>query len=119
MAPRRNQDDHFDVNGDTAKRFSSPFRRITAPDTHHVTRFDTSLQAPAQMQVLEPKDVIRLLRSEVDRAGGQAAWAKEACVHRMIVNRVLKGQKSPSRKIIKALKLRTVFVREGKLPRSE
>jgi hypothetical protein len=35
------------------------------------------------MSFLDLKDVIRLLRSEVERAGGQAAWAKKTgCVYR-------------------------------------
>ncbi|HLH94924.1 MAG TPA: hypothetical protein VKW08_07385 [Xanthobacteraceae bacterium] len=64
------------------------------------------------MKVLEPQDVIALLRSEVHRAGGQAAWASKAGVSRIIVNKILNGHGLPTKKIIKALKLRTVFVRE-------
>jgi hypothetical protein len=68
-----------------------------------------------QMQplVLELRDVVHLLRAEVDRAGGQTAWAKRAQVHRTIVNRVLKGRKLPNKKIIRALRLRAVFVPEA------
>jgi DNA-binding phage protein len=64
-----------------------------------------------QMRILDVDDVIRLLRSEVNRAGGQAAWAKETGVDRVIVNRILNGQRLPTKKIISALKLRMVFVR--------
>ena len=63
------------------------------------------------MHIFELDDVVALLRSEVSRAGGQAAWAKETGVDRVIVNRILNGQRPPTRKIISALKLRMVFVR--------
>lgn len=61
------------------------------------------------MRVFEIDDVIHLLRSEVKRAGGQAAWAKEVGVDRVIV--LLNGKRSPTKNIISALKLRTIFVR--------
>jgi DNA-binding phage protein len=70
------------------------------------------------MRILETKDVVRLLRSEVNRAGGQAAWASKAGLNRIVVNKVLNGKTPPTKKIIKALKLRTVFVAGLDLPRS-
>jgi DNA-binding phage protein len=62
-----------------------------------------------QMRILDLDDVIRLRRSEVSRAGGQAAWAKETGVDRVLVNRILNGQRPPTKKIISALKLRMVL----------
>lgn len=70
------------------------------------------------MKVLEPQDVIALLRAEVNRAGGQAAWAGKAGVSRIIVNKILNGHGLPTKNIIKALKLRTVFVHEQRPVRS-
>jgi DNA-binding phage protein len=70
------------------------------------------------MKIMEAKDVIALLRSEVSRAGGQVAWAKKAGVSRIVVNKILNGHELPTKKIIKALKLRTVFVSESELQRS-
>jgi hypothetical protein len=64
-----------------------------------------------QMRMLDIDDVVCLLRSEVSRAGGQAAWAKATGVNRVLVNRVLNGQRPPTKKMISALELRTVFVR--------
>jgi DNA-binding phage protein len=49
----------------------------------------------------------------VERAGGQAAWAKETGTSRAVVNKVLNGQRPPTKKIIDALNLRVVFVHEG------
>jgi DNA-binding phage protein len=59
----------------------------------------------ADMRVLDDKDVVRLLRSEVERAGGQSAWARREGIDRTLLNRVLNGQEPPTREIIRALKL--------------
>jgi hypothetical protein len=67
---------------------------------------------------MEAKDVVALLRSEVTRAGSQAAWAEKVGVSRIFVNKILNGHELPTKKIIKALKLRTVFVSESELHRS-
>jgi DNA-binding phage protein len=61
------------------------------------------------MKVLETEDVLKLLRSEVARAGGQVAWAKTAGVSRPVLNRILNGRGSPTKKMIKALGLRVVY----------
>ena len=62
------------------------------------------------MRFLELKDVIGLLRSKVERAGGQTAWAEKTGINRTIINRVLNDREPPTKKIIRALKLRMVFV---------
>jgi DNA-binding phage protein len=64
----------------------------------------------AKLRPLELKDVIELLRSEVERAGGQSAFAKKAGVDRARVNRVLRGRLAPTQKIIEALNLRIVYL---------
>jgi DNA-binding phage protein len=71
-----------------------------------------------QMRILDLDDVVHLLRSEVSRAGGQAAWAKATGVNRVLVNRVLSGRRPPTKKMISALELRTVFVRATPPPSS-
>jgi hypothetical protein len=65
---------------------------------------------------LEMEAVISLLRTEVERAGGQAAWAKKAGVHRTIVNSILQGRRPPTKKVVSALNLRTVFVSKLRSP---
>jgi DNA-binding phage protein len=62
------------------------------------------------MRILEPEDVVSLLRAEVQRAGGVSAWSKKNGVHRTIVSKALNNLKPPTKSIIKALKLRMVFV---------
>ena len=71
------------------------------------------------MRILELDDVISLLRSEVERAGGQATWAQKAGVHRVYVNKVLNGHRPPNKAIINALSLRMVFVSRSKSPQSK
>jgi len=63
---------------------------------------------PATAKILEQKDVVRLLREEVERAGGQVAWSKKTGVNRTNLNRILKGERPPSKAILDALKLRVV-----------
>lgn len=66
------------------------------------------------MRILKNQDVVALLRAEIERAGGVAAWARKAGMSRTSVSKVLSGVRQPPRSIIKALKLRTVFVADSK-----
>jgi hypothetical protein len=69
------------------------------------------------MRILEVKDIVPLLRAEVLRAGGVSAWSKRTGVHRTIVSKVLNNSSPPTRSVIKALKLRTVFVVSDDYPK--
>jgi hypothetical protein len=60
------------------------------------------------VRILEEKDIVELLRIEIEKAGSQLAWAKKAGVNRTIANKVLHAAKRPGAKIIRALGLRTV-----------
>ena len=60
------------------------------------------------MRLLDQKDVIRLLRSEVKREGSQNAWAKKYGVAPSAISMVLSGDRPPNEKIVSALKLRRV-----------
>jgi DNA-binding phage protein len=62
------------------------------------------------MRILEVKDIVPLLRAEVQRADGLSAWSKKTGVHRTIVSKVLNHLSQPTKTVIKALKLRKVFV---------
>jgi hypothetical protein len=61
------------------------------------------------MRVLKPKEIVQLLRTEVKTAGSQRAWAKKAGIERPLVNKILRGRKQPTEKIILALGLRRVL----------
>jgi hypothetical protein len=63
-------------------------------------------------QVLELQDVLRLLRSEIKRAGSQRRFAREAGVNISVVSRTLSGQVLPSQKILRGLNLRRVYLPE-------
>ena len=63
-------------------------------------------------QVLELQDVLRLLRSEIERAGSQRRFAREASVNISVVSKTLRGQVLPPQKILRALKLRKVYLPE-------
>jgi hypothetical protein len=60
--------------------------------------------------MLDLKDVMRLLRSEIERAGSQRAFARNAGLNNSVVSRTLTGPVLPSQKILRALKLRTVYL---------
>ena len=62
------------------------------------------------MRILERKDIVQLLRSEVEEAGGQVAWAKKHGLDRTIVNKVMHRARPPTEGIIRALGLRIVVV---------
>ena len=64
------------------------------------------------MRILDNKDVVRLLRSKVERAGGQSSWARRERIDRTLLNRVLNGHKPPSKEIIRALKLCNAYALE-------
>jgi DNA-binding phage protein len=59
---------------------------------------------------LEREDVISLLRAAVEQAGGQAPWARKAGLERSHLNRTLREIKPIGRKVLRALKLRIVYV---------
>jgi hypothetical protein len=62
--------------------------------------------------LLDQKDVVRLLRLEVNRAGSQKKWAKKIGVTQSLISMVLSGDRPPNNKIISALKLRRVVAYE-------
>lgn len=67
--------------------------------------------------MLDDKDVVRLLRSEVEQAGGQSAWARRERIDRALLNRVLCTHTPPTAKIIRALKLCNVYASEMSMHR--
>lgn len=64
-------------------------------------------------RILEHEDVHRLLRDDVERAGGQVAWARKNKMDRSNLNQILQGRRPLNKEIIAALKLRIVYVAES------
>jgi predicted transcriptional regulator len=62
-----------------------------------------------KMHKLDNKDVIRVLRLEVERGGGQSSWARRERIDRTLLSKVLSGRKPPTKEIIRALKLCNVY----------
>jgi hypothetical protein len=63
-----------------------------------------------QEGLLNLNDVVRLLRSEVKRAGSQRAFARKSKVNVGVVSKTLRGIVLPSEKILSALNLRVGVV---------
>jgi hypothetical protein len=68
-------------------------------------------QGIGRISMLDDQDVVRLLRAEVARAGGQSSWARQEGIDRTLLNRVLCGRRQPTEHIVKALKLCNVYAR--------
>jgi DNA-binding phage protein len=63
-------------------------------------------------RVLDLDDVIKLLRSTVEKAGGQSAFARQTGMDRAYLNAVLRGRETPvpgASRIVEALNLRIVY----------
>jgi hypothetical protein len=61
------------------------------------------------MRVLGSNEVMQLLRSEMERAGGPSAYSRKLGVDRATLHRVLNGREGPSKKIIKVLGINVVY----------
>jgi hypothetical protein len=61
--------------------------------------------------LLENGDVKKLLRTEIEMAGGQAAFSRKHRVSRVTLNKIMQGKRT-LKKLIKSLKLRVVCVRK-------
>ena len=66
-------------------------------------------------QILEVRDVKKLLKKAVSAAGGQSAWAREVGIPRSVINLVLQGRRKPTQSIITALGLKIVYIKESPL----
>jgi transcriptional regulator with XRE-family HTH domain len=77
---------------------------------HRLKEHEVLYQALGVQRLLSVNDVIRLLRSEIKRAGSQRAFARKAGVNVSVVSKTLRGMVLPSGKILSALKLRVVYL---------
>jgi hypothetical protein len=64
-------------------------------------------------EILEKRDVQRLLEEAVKSAGGQSAWARKARIERSYVNYELRGKRAPSKSILTALGLKIVYIKKS------
>jgi DNA-binding phage protein len=61
-------------------------------------------------RTLKRNDILRLLRSDIARAGSQTAWAKQAGIDRPMLNKMLRGKEQISKKVLLALNVGMVLV---------
>ncbi|MGN6748424.1 MAG: hypothetical protein ACTHJS_07500 [Xanthobacteraceae bacterium] len=62
--------------------------------------------------ILDDGDVTDLLRAEIENAGGQTAFSRKFGVPRVTLNKILHGKRGLTKRIVKLLKLRVVYVRD-------
>jgi len=67
-------------------------------------------------KILTEKDVVQLLREEVTKVGGQTGWHRKTGISRITINKVLRTRTLPTKKIIKALSLETIYRLRKKAP---
>ena len=58
---------------------------------------------------VEPKDIIALLRAEIQKAGSVTAWANNASIDRAVVSATLHHKRSIPKRLIRALGLRSAL----------
>ena len=63
-------------------------------------------------QWLDDEDVIRLLEVEVERAGGQTAFARLSGLNRNYLNQILGGRRPIAKRVARLLKLRRAYIPE-------
>jgi DNA-binding phage protein len=64
------------------------------------------------MKTLLVPDLLRLLRRDINRVGGQSEWARQTDICRTYINRVLNGRKPPGPSICRALGLKRAALRD-------
>jgi hypothetical protein len=62
--------------------------------------------------IVEEKEILDVLRSEINKAGGPVVWAQKHRLNRSVVSRVFYGRQPITLSIAKALKLRRVYIRD-------
>ena len=59
--------------------------------------------------LLDLKEVVRLVRDEVEQAGSQAEWARKTGVNKPDLSSTVTGKRPPTRDILRALNLTKAF----------
>ena len=120
--PRRQRMNHGAASRKTQATKSLPSRSAQqdgeAENPRNIVR--TCLKTPIEhlcfgardheiMRRLDKNGVVRLLATEIKRAGGQSSWARRERIDRTILNKVLRGRKPPTEEIFRALKLCNMY----------
>jgi ribosomal protein L30/L7E len=70
-------------------------------------------------RLLRFEEVVRLLREEVAKGGGQAEWARKTGVNRANMNSTVTGKKPPTKDTLRVLGLQKVFAYEKEIKTRE
>jgi hypothetical protein len=65
-----------------------------------------------RLEILTEEDILKLLRHEVEQAGGQAAWSRKHKFDRAHLNRILVGLRPLNATILKLLKIKTLYIHD-------
>jgi hypothetical protein len=65
---------------------------------------------------VEPKNIITLLRAEIQKAGSATAWANNASIDRTVVSAVLHHKRSIPKSLVRALGLRRALFLTNESP---
>jgi hypothetical protein len=101
--------DHGELRPVSLHSYSEP-HRPSAMNVLALKDQELLYRALGVQRLLNLSDVIKLLRSEVERAGSQRAFARKAAVNVSVVSKTLRGIVLPSQKILGALKLTIVYL---------
>jgi hypothetical protein len=71
-------------------------RRAQRRSAQRGERISAGIFHEASIHTIDDKAVIRLLRSEVNQAGGQASWARRERIELTMLNKVLCGHRPPT-----------------------
>ena len=107
-----NRSEHSEGSLGAISRGAACAALLLPDDTMIVDSQDNEVlyQALGMQRLLDLQAAIQLLRSEIKRAGSQRAFARKAGVNVSVVSKTLRGMVLPSEKILRALKLRIVYL---------
>ena len=60
--------------------------------------------------LLNEAELVRVLRKQVERAGGQSMWARQNKIDRTVLNKMLNGYRKIPKSVLTALSLERVYV---------
>jgi DNA-binding phage protein len=76
-------------------------------------RHVTSRDDQTKSVIISKREVLQILREEIERSGGITAWSRQIGVNRTYLSLVVHKRKAPGKTILAALKLSEALVRAG------
>jgi hypothetical protein len=76
-----------------------------------IVRDVAETEAQTKLAIVSNRDVLRILKEEIEKVGSIIAWSRRMGVNRSHLSSVLHKRRSPDKKILAALKLSEILVR--------